>query len=63
MITTDKTYHTKKPIIFFNLLTKATVLVPQWWNKLPTNVRTVESLSIFCKRLKTLLFRLHLDPA
>ena len=39
------------------------VLAPQWWNEVPTNVRTVESLSIFHKRLKTHLFRLHLDPA
>ena len=27
------------------------VLARQWWNELPTNVRTAESLSIFCKRL------------
>ena len=39
------------------------VLAPQWWSELPTNVRTVESLGIFWKRLKTHLFRLHLDPA
>ena len=25
----------------------------QWWNELPTNVRTAESLAIFCNRLKT----------
>ena len=29
------------------------VLLPQWWNKLPANVRTVVSLTIFHKRLKT----------
>ena len=39
------------------------VVAPQWWKEPPTNVRTVESLSIFRKRLKTDLFRLHLDPA
>ncbi|XP_069393581.1 uncharacterized protein, partial [Paralichthys olivaceus] len=38
------------------------VLAHQWWNKLPTNVRTAESHSIFRKRLKTHLFRLPLDP-
>ena len=38
------------------------VLAPQQWNKLPTNVRTAESLAILSKRLKTPLFRL-LDPA
>ena len=37
------------------------VLEPQWWNALPTNVRTAESLSVFSRRLKTHLFRLHLD--
>ncbi|XP_030285351.1 uncharacterized protein LOC115588717 [Sparus aurata] len=36
-------------------------LAPQWWNELPTNVRTAESLSIFRIRLKTCLFRIHLD--
>ena len=39
------------------------VLAPQWWNELPTNNRTAESLATFCKILKTHLFRLHLDPA
>ena len=39
------------------------VLAPQWWNELLTNVRTAESLSIYRKRLKTHLFWLHLDPA
>ena len=39
------------------------VLEPQWWNEVPTNVRTAESLSIFNKRLKTHLFGLHLDPS
>ena len=38
------------------------VLAPQWWNKILTNVRIMESLSIFSKTLKTHLFRLHLDP-
>ena len=39
------------------------VLAPQWWNDLPTNIRTAESLSVLSQRLKTHLFRLHLDPA
>ena len=34
-------------------------LAPQCW----TNVRTAGSLAIFCKRLKTHLFRIHLNPA
>ena len=34
------------------------VSAPQWWNKHPTNVRTAESLTIFCKRIKTHLSRL-----
>ncbi|KAK9542005.1 hypothetical protein VZT92_002009 [Zoarces viviparus] len=29
------------------------VLTPQWWNELPTDVRTAESLPIFRRRLKT----------
>ncbi|XP_068564105.1 uncharacterized protein [Cebidichthys violaceus] len=33
------------------------VLAPQWWNELPTDVRTAESLPIFRRRLKTHLFR------
>ena len=37
------------------------VLAPQWWNELPANVRTAESLAIFHKRFKTHWFRLHLD--
>ena len=36
------------------------VMVPQWWNKPLTKVRTAELL-IFHKRLKTHLFRLHLN--
>ncbi|KAK0155603.1 hypothetical protein N1851_002081 [Merluccius polli] len=39
------------------------VLVPLWWSKLPADVRTAESLTSFCKRLKTHLFRVHLDSA
>ncbi len=38
------------------------VLAPQWWNELPIDIRTAESLHIFCCRLKTHLFRLHLGP-
>ena len=30
------------------------VLEPQRWNGLPTNVRTAESLSVFCKRFQSL---------
>ena len=33
------------------------VLAPQWWNDLPTEVRTAESQPIFRRRLKTHLFR------
>ena len=40
------------------------VPAPQWWNKLPTDVRTAESLPIFRRRLKTHLFRKHYpDPS
>ena len=40
------------------------VLAPQWWNELPTDVRTAESLPIFRRRLKTHLFRKHYpDPS
>lgn len=38
------------------------VLAPHWWNKLQNNVKRAES-TIFRKRLKAHLFRLHLDPA
>jgi len=40
-----------------------TVLAPQWWNELPADARTAESLASFRKRLKTHLFRVHLDSA
>ncbi|XP_058500255.1 uncharacterized protein LOC131469275, partial [Solea solea] len=33
-----------------------TVLAPKWWNKLPIDIRTVESLHIFHRRLKTHFF-------
>ncbi|KAM4570246.1 uncharacterized protein PAE49_009455 [Odontesthes bonariensis] len=33
------------------------VLAPRWWNDLPTDIRTAESLPIFRRRLKTHLFR------
>ena len=39
------------------------VLAPLWWNDLPADVRTAESITCFRKRLKTHLFRVHLDPA
>ncbi|CAL8266933.1 unnamed protein product [Boreogadus saida] len=35
----------------------------EWWNELPAALRTAESLTIFRKRLKTHLFRVHLDSA
>jgi len=38
-----------------------TVLAPQWWNELPAHVRAAESFASFRKRLKTHLFRVHLD--
>ena len=38
------------------------VLMLQQGNELLPNVRTAESLAIFCKRLKTHWFRLYLDP-
>ena len=39
------------------------VLAPQWWNELPTEVRTAESLAIFRRRLKTHLFKKYYnDP-
>ena len=36
------------------------VLAPKWWNELPIDIRTVESLHIFRYRLKTHLFGQHL---
>ncbi|MGH0190820.1 UNVERIFIED_CONTAM: hypothetical protein FKN15_051217 [Acipenser sinensis] len=35
-------------------------LAPQWWNDLPTDVRTAQSLTTFQRLLKTHLFRQHL---
>ncbi|CAL8276909.1 unnamed protein product [Boreogadus saida] len=35
----------------------------KWWNELPAALRTAESLTILRKRLKTNLFRVHLDSA
>ncbi|KAI5627512.1 hypothetical protein C0J50_12955, partial [Silurus asotus] len=32
------------------------VLAPRWWNELPLDVRTAESLGIFKRQLKTLIF-------
>ncbi|KAF7690572.1 hypothetical protein HF521_012376, partial [Silurus meridionalis] len=32
------------------------VLAPRWWNELPLDVHTVQSLTIFKRRLKTYLF-------
>ncbi|KAJ8358777.1 hypothetical protein SKAU_G00153020 [Synaphobranchus kaupii] len=36
-------------------------LAPQWWNELPTLLRSAETLSVFSRDLKTHFFRLHLD--
>ncbi|XP_049330258.1 uncharacterized protein LOC111194348, partial [Astyanax mexicanus] len=33
------------------------VLAPRWWNELPLDVRTAESLAVFKRRLKTHLFK------
>ncbi|XP_058883808.1 uncharacterized protein LOC117415531 [Acipenser ruthenus] len=35
-------------------------LAPQWWNDLPTDVRTAQSLTTFRRLLKTHLFKQHL---
>ncbi|MGH0139697.1 UNVERIFIED_CONTAM: hypothetical protein FKN15_042984 [Acipenser sinensis] len=35
-------------------------LTPQWWNDLPTDVRTALSMTTFQRFLKTHLFRQHL---
>ncbi|KAM9454703.1 uncharacterized protein Hap1MRO34_020492 [Clarias gariepinus] len=37
------------------------VLAPRWWNELPLDVRTSETLTIFKRRLKTHLFLQYLD--
>ncbi|KAK0132041.1 hypothetical protein N1851_033159 [Merluccius polli] len=37
------------------------VLAPLWWNDLPADVRTAQSITCFRKRLKTHLLRVHLD--
>ena len=37
------------------------VLAPKWWNELPIDIRTSESLHIFRRKLKTHLFRLYLE--
>jgi len=34
-------------------MTERTVLAPQWWNELPTDIRAAESLYIFRRKLKT----------
>ncbi|KAG7499322.1 hypothetical protein JOB18_034886 [Solea senegalensis] len=38
-----------------------TVLAPKWWNDLPIDIRTAESLHIFRRQLKTHFFRLYLN--
>ena len=37
------------------------VLAPRWWNDLPVEVRTAETLTTFERRLKTHLFNPHLS--
>uniref|UniRef100_A0AAY4ENN7 Reverse transcriptase domain-containing protein n=1 Tax=Denticeps clupeoides TaxID=299321 RepID=A0AAY4ENN7_9TELE len=37
------------------------VLAPRWWNELPLEVRTAQSLSTFKRQLKTFLFKEYLD--
>ena len=37
------------------------VLAPRWWNELPLEVRTAESLTVFKRRLKTYLFLKYLN--
>ncbi|KAI5092098.1 cystatin B [Silurus meridionalis] len=37
------------------------VLAPMWWNELPLDVRTAESLIFFKRRLKTYLFLKYLN--
>ncbi|MCI4375953.1 hypothetical protein PGIGA_G00115620 [Pangasianodon gigas] len=37
------------------------VLAPRWWNELPLDVRTAESLAVFKQRLKTYLFIKYLN--
>ncbi|KAI4885168.1 hypothetical protein NFI96_028414, partial [Prochilodus magdalenae] len=39
------------------------VLAPRWWNELPLDVRTAESLPVFKRRLKTHLFVMHLGTS
>ncbi len=36
------------------------ILAPQWWNELPIDIRSAETLHTFRRWLKTHLFRLHL---
>ncbi|KAG7477287.1 hypothetical protein MATL_G00092550 [Megalops atlanticus] len=37
------------------------IIAPQWWNELPTPLRTTPSIQPFRRALKTHLFRLYLD--
>ena len=37
------------------------ILAPKWWNELPIDISTAESLHIFQGGLKTHLFRLHFE--
>ncbi|KAL6103795.1 uncharacterized protein ACO6RY_13667 [Pungitius sinensis] len=41
--------------------TSAKLLVPTWLNELSDDIRTAQSLYIFCRKLKTHLFKLYLD--
>ncbi|XP_068436667.1 uncharacterized protein [Clinocottus analis] len=49
-----RTRHSTKSRLF-------AVLAPRWWNEIPTDIRTAESVYIFRRKLKTHLFRLCLE--
>ena len=47
---------------FFHInIDEFAVLAPNWWNELPMDIQTSESLHIFRRKLKTHLFRLYLE--
>lgn len=53
--------------LVFNLLKLSHITpffcnAPQWWNELPMDMKTAETLNIFHCRLKPHLFRLYLVP-
>ncbi|KAG5831786.1 hypothetical protein ANANG_G00282880 [Anguilla anguilla] len=49
--------------LYFSPVCWLSVLAPRWWNDLPVEVRTAETLTHFKQQLKTHLFRLHLSPS